>query len=258
MPTAHHSFPTPEPITLDLQVDRGTVDVVASDAAETTADISSRDADVYRVELDGGRLRIEPVRRFLHSPRVHVTVHLPTGSRLEIATASASVEVRGVIAEAKVSSASGSITVDEVVGSVELGTASGSARVRTAGGDVTFQSASGSLKVERVGGGCTARTASGSITIGRADGDIDAKSVSGAVRVGEAHTGTVELRSTSGSVGVGVRRGTLVWLDVASVSGRVVSELTGEAAPGVGESSLDLHAHSVSGSIQIGSVGPSA
>lgn len=257
MPTTQHRFPTPEPIALDVRNDRGSVDIVAADTDETTVEITSRhELDDFRVEhAEGaGRLTIEPVGRFRHSPKVAITVRLPTGSRIEVHTASASVDVRGTVGTAEVHTASGTVTLDVVEGDVEVGSASGSIRVASVAGALTFQSASGSLQADRLGGECRARTASGSISIGSAEADVAAKSVSGRVMIGSASRGTLDLHSTSGGVGVGIRKGTLVWLDVASVSGRVVSSLQGDGQPTGDETALNLHAHSVSGSITIASV----
>lgn len=257
MPTTQHRFSTPEPITLDLRNDRGSVDIVASTTTETTVEITSRhELDTFRVDYAeaASRLVIEPVGRFRHSPKVAITVHLPAGSSIEVHTASASVDARGTVGPTEVHTASGSITLDAVEGPAAIASASGSVRVASVAGSLTFQSASGSLKAEHVGGECRARSASGSITIGAAEADVAAKSVSGRVLVGAAHCGTLDLHSTSGSVGVGVRKGTLVWLDVASVSGRVVSSLYDDGDPTGDETALNLHAHSVSGSITIGSV----
>jgi DUF4097 and DUF4098 domain-containing protein YvlB len=259
VPTTHHVFPVTAPISLDLAIDRGAVQVHAVDTSEVTVDITTRhdrDALVVRFDDAAGHLEIRPERRLRHHTRSDVVVRVPKGSDVELTTASASIDVRGPVGQAAVTSASGGVDLDEVAGRCEVSTASGGIRVRDVGGDLGFQSASGSLKVERVGAECRARTASGSITIGRADAGVVAKTVSGSVRVGEARTGVLDLHATSGGIGVGVRRGTLVWLDVSSVAGRVTSDLEGgDAAPDEGEEPLTLRASSVSGAIHITSVG---
>jgi DUF4097 and DUF4098 domain-containing protein YvlB len=259
MPTTTHRFPTTVPISLHVSNDRGSVEIVATDTAETLVEITSRhEGEVCTVDFSesGRHLSIEPIGRWRpHHPRMAITVRMPRRSSIDVSTASAHVDARGPLASAHVQTASGSITLDEVAGEVEARSASGGVKVGTAGGGITFNSASGSLRADRVGGECEARTASGSITIGTAEAGVSAKSVSGSVKVGEARTGTLDLHATSGSIGVGIRRGTLVWLDVASVSGRVTSNLADDAGPAGNESALNVHAHSVSGSIQIASVG---
>ena len=60
---------------------------------------------------------------------------------------------------------------------------------------------------------------------------MSAVSVSGAVTVRDAARGEVICKSTSGNVAVGVRKGTLVWLDLTTVSGRTTSGLSPDEAP---------------------------
>jgi DUF4097 and DUF4098 domain-containing protein YvlB len=262
MPTTHHSFATPEPITLRLTSNRGTVEIVAADTSETTVDITGPHEDppvVVEISRDGRTVTVEPRRRLGLHDRLAMTVRLPAGSKLNIHTASADVEVQGSVAEARIQTASGTIRVDQVQGASELHTASGSVRIGSAGGAVGFQSASGSLHVDRAGAGCSARTASGSVAVDVTDGDVSATTVSGRIEVGEAHRGALDLRATSGSVGVGVRQGTLVQYEVSSVSGRVQSTLHSEDPPTRKDAaSLSVRARTVSGSISFSSVSSGA
>ena len=262
MPTAtQERFPTPSPITLRLRNPAGSIEVVASESSETTVDITSRQDDAAVVQLsgDGRTLTIEPRQRRLHRHGIDMVVHLPAGSDLRIHSAAAEVRIRGSVGDVEVDNAAGRVHIEQAEGAVELGSASGSAKVGRAGGPLSFRSASGSLDVERVGGACTARTASGSLAIGLADDDVAAHTVSGSVVVREAHRGTVDVESTSGRVAVGVRRGTLAWLDVSSVAGRTSSNLAAEDAGSVGEGAvLTVRARSVSGSVEVTSTGTSA
>ena len=52
---------------------------------------------------------------------------------------------------------------------------------------------------------------------------MSAVSASGDVTVRDAARGEVICKSTSGDVAIGVRKGTLVWLDLTTVSGRTTS-----------------------------------
>ncbi len=246
-----HRFPTPAPIDLYVESAAGSVDVFADAQGETTVDIGGRFPEEVAVELSGQRLTIRPRRRRLRHQRLDITVHLPAGSTVEAVTAAAGVTVRGPIASLEATAASASVSAEDVTGAVSVGSASGSLRAGTVGGPLSFRSASGSLRADKVGGECTASSASGSITIGVVDDDVAASSVSGAVAVREAHRGTVELSATSGSVEVGVRRGTVAWLDVSSVGGRVRSDLTDEGAPTSGAAALTVRARSVSGHVAV-------
>ncbi len=255
-----HRFPTPQPIHLHVEHAAGGIDVAADAEGETTVEITGPNEDLFSVEMssDGRRLSIRPRRRhWLRSYRIGISVHLPAGSEVDVATASGALRVNGPVAALDITSASGSISVDQVTGRLEAKTASGTVRAGTVNGTLAFRSASGSLSVDRVGHRCEATTASGSITIGVADGDVEATSVSGRVAVREAHRGTVDVSATSGGVDVGVRRGTLAWLDVSSVSGRTSSALVAEGdAPKGGNPALTVRARSVSGSVSVVSAGP--
>ncbi|MDP1819589.1 MAG: DUF4097 family beta strand repeat-containing protein [Acidimicrobiales bacterium] len=259
MPTATHRFATPEPITLRLRNHAGSVEILASETDETVVEVTGHPDEPATVELsaDSRTLVVEPERgRRIHRHRLDMVVRLPAGSLVHAHTAAASVEVRGRIAEFDAATASGRVSAEEVAGRAEVSTASGSVRFGRVGGSASFQSASGSLEVEHVGQACTARTASGSVQIGLADGDVAATTVSGTVAVREVHRGIVDVSSTSGRVDVGVRRGTLVWLDVSSVAGRTRSDLAPEDGAGGGAgSTLSLRAHSVSGAVTVSPTG---
>jgi hypothetical protein len=256
-----HRFPTPSPIDLHVENAAGSIDVHADATGETTVDISTRVPEhevVVELSGDGKRLTIKPRRRHrLRGFRMDITVHLPAGSRVDATTAAARLAVRGEVASLSVQSASASIDADRVTGAVDVQSASGTVRLGTVDGPLTFTSASGSLRAERVGGSCEASTASGSITIGAAGDDVAASSVSGSVAVREAHRGTVDVSATSGSVEVGVRRGTVAWLDVHSMTGRTRSDLVAEdGAPASGGEVLTVRAKSVSGSVAVVPAGP--
>jgi hypothetical protein len=63
----------------------------------------------------------------------------------------------------------------------------------------------------------------------------------------------VELKSASGDIRVGIRRGSRVWLDVRSLSGDADSELDVGDAPVDEEGPLvELTAMSMSGDIRVG------
>ena len=82
---------------------------------------------------------------------------------------------------------------------------------------------------------CTARTASGAVDVGWAGDLVSAVSASGDVTVRDAARGEVICKSTSGDIAVGVRKGTLVWLDLTTVSGRTTSSLQPDDAPDGGK-----------------------
>jgi DUF4097 and DUF4098 domain-containing protein YvlB len=256
VPTTTHRFTTPQPIAVDIRNPRGAIELVAGDTSETCVDVTSRhddlDADV-RLDAGGTSLFVEIPRRLFKQPRVTVTVTVPRGSHATIDAASASISVRGPMAGLQMSSASGSIQAEEVHGPVRARTASGSVRLGEVHGTLDVRAVSGSVRVARVDDVAAVRVVSGSIEVGSAGTDLRATAVSGSIHVLDARRGTIELTSTSGGVTVGVRRGTLVWLDLSSVSGRTQSDLAADGAVPIGdEELLKLTARSVSGGIRVG------
>jgi hypothetical protein len=151
------------------------------------------------------------------------------------------------------------MSVEQVEADCQAQSASGDVALGTIGGTVSLKSASGDLRVARAGGRCSARTASGAVDVGWAGDRVDAVSASGDVTVRDAARGEVICRSTSGDVVIGVRRGTLVWLDLSTVSGRTISSLTPDGAPDGGtDEVLTVKAATVSGNITIAPSGASA
>jgi len=264
MPTETFHFPTEGPVHLRVRNNRGTVEVIADDVSETLVTVSGRhDVSVVRVSAsdDGREVAVEVPRSWRPGghPRFDITVRLPLRSSVDLGTASASVNTRGVLAAADAKTASGALSIEQVEGDCRAGSASGGIELGTIGGTASLKSASGDLRVARVGGGCTARTASGAVDVGWAGDAVNAVSASGDVTVRDAARGEVICKSTSGDIAVGVRKGTLVWLDLTTVSGRTTSSLQPDSTPGGGkEEVLTLKATTVSGDITISPSGARA
>jgi DUF4097 and DUF4098 domain-containing protein YvlB len=257
MPTETHRFPAPGPIGLRVRNARGTVLVTADDTSETVVDVSGRhDVGNVRVSAseDGRQVSVEVPRTWRPGgpPRFDITVRVPAGSSVDLGAASASIATRGVLTAAEAKSASGTISIEQVEGDCRAHSASGDVELGTIGGTVTLKTASGDQRVARVGGRCTARTASGSIDVGWAGDLVHAVSASGAVTVRDAARGEVSCKSTSGDIAIGVRKGTRVWLDLSTVSGRTTSNLRPDDPPGGDDDQvLTVKAITVSGDITI-------
>ncbi len=257
-------FPATGTAGLRVRNGRGTVLVTAGDVTETVVEVSGRhDVSSVRVSAsdDGRQISVEVPRTWRPGgpPRFDITVRIPAGSWVDIGTASASIATRGVLATAEAKSASGTISIEQVDGDCRGHSASGQVELGTIGGAVSLKTASGDQRVARVGGRCTARTASGSIDVGWAGDLVSAVSASGDVTVRDAARGEVSCKSTSGDIAIGVRKGTLVWLDLSTVSGRTTSNLQPDDAASKGtEEVLTVKASTVSGDITISSSGAGA
>ena len=135
-----HRFPTDGPLHLHLRSGRGTVQVIAEELTEATVDIVGRDSGQVRVGLssDGRVLDVDVarLRRLGSPPRLDITVRIPSGSTVDLSTASASLITRGPLAKADVKTASGEVSIEQVDGDCHADAASGDIALGTVGGAV--------------------------------------------------------------------------------------------------------------------------
>jgi len=98
------------------------------------------------------------------------------------------------------------------------------------------------------------RTVSGDVTVGTVAGELSMATTSGDVEVKAVVSGDVRVQTVSGDVQVGIASGTRVWVDAASVSGDLESELGLEDAHESGTSELEvvpLRVKTVSGDVSL-------
>ena len=138
--------------------------------------------------------------RFVRRNGVIVRIALPRGSDVEVATASANVELNGSLGAVSVKTASGEVTADDV-DDLRAKTASGDIEVGTVGGDLRMHTASGDLRCVRVDGRSSVTTTSGDAEIGSTGGAIEVRATSGDVRLGEV-SGEARVVAVSGDVHV--------------------------------------------------------
>lgn len=115
---------------------------------------------------------------------------------------------------------------------------------------------SGDLTVGRAGGSLLGRAVSGDVRIGSLSGSLTLSTTSGDVDVRSVEAGEVRVETVSGDVRLGVSRGTRVWIDAASVSGELDSELDVDDREPEGDRSgvggvVPLRVKSVSGDVSI-------
>ena len=118
------TFDTPHPVRLDVQNEAGLVTVVASTRDTTdvvvSADSPAADELVERtvVECRHDHVVVKVPRQgkgFFRRAGVTVVVNLPERSDITVVTASADVDVTGLIGSADFTTASGDVTTDDVV-----------------------------------------------------------------------------------------------------------------------------------------------
>jgi DUF4097 and DUF4098 domain-containing protein YvlB len=279
MPT----FDTPRPIAATVDVYVGDVRITAGDRRDTTVEVRPtdphRDADVRvaeqtRVEYADDRLLVKSPRpralgMFNSRPgSIDVQIALPAGSHLRGDAGVGSFHCEGTLGEVKIKTATGDVRLDHAAtldlhtssGAVVLGTVAGSARITTASGalrigtvgaDATVKNSNGETRIGTAGGDLKVSAANGDILVDQAHAGVTAATASGSVRIGAVSRGTVSLRTASGSLEVGVVRGTPAYLDLHTSFGRVRNDLTSTGAPGTGEQSVEVKARTSFGDIVV-------
>lgn len=203
-------------------------------------------ADQTRIEMFGDRLVVRAPKTLpLRHVPLALTVRAPAGSGLEVRTASARIAVTGDLANGDLATTSGDIEVDNCDGPLTARTGAGSLTVSQAASGMQVRSGSGDVLVGGLAGSSTVVTGTGSVRVQTLDGTLTARTGSGDVTVADAGSGEVNLKAGSGSVQIGVRSQTLAEVELSSGTGDVSSELeVAEAAP---EDPVALHVRARTG-----------
>jgi DUF4097 and DUF4098 domain-containing protein YvlB len=259
----NRTFDTPGSPSIRVRIPSGKVSISAAVSDETVVDVEvfdgSRPVDGgVKVEMrgsGGGQTVIVEATdgRFQWRRREYrVSIRCPERSNLELKTASAEIEGRGRLGSLDVTTASGDVRFERLDGDVRAVTASGHLQIDEAGSQVHSRGASGDITIGRAAGPVDLARASGDIRIRRAVDTVKGRTVSGGLDVEAAGGGSVLFDTVSGDVSVGVMPGVDVWLDLQSLSGNTVSELTPTEGPqGSTSSTIEVRLKSVSGDLRV-------
>lgn len=255
-------FETPGPLTLDIRVPSGEIEIEAIEGTETVVELSASPEleEEARIELrprrDGHELHIvvEKRSRFFGGGRdeVRVQVAAPRGADVEVATASADTEGRGEFGKVDVNTASGDVSFDKATGDVSINSASGDLKMEAIGGGLTVNTASGDVDLGRLGGEGKIRSASGDVQLEEAEASLKVQTASGDVQVESVREGNVVLQTASGDIEVGIKKGSKLWIDAKSMSGETTSDLEiGDAPPDGDGPMVEVRATAMSGDITV-------
>ncbi|MBV2353922.1 DUF4097 family beta strand repeat protein [Streptomyces sp. J2-1] len=273
------AFTTPGPVSVNAQVYAGSIRFAAADRADTVVTALPRDpkrdqdvraADQTEVSYTNGVLTVRTPKAglFGRTGTVDVTVDLPAGSAVEVSGSWAQVVGEGPLGEVRGKTTSGdmrfettgplqltvshgSVSVERVEGAAEITSSTGNIRVGTVDGPAVLKNSHGSTSVGAVTGELRVSGANGGIDVARAESSVLGTTTHGHLRVTEVVSGTVELKTSNGSIEVGVREGVAAWLDVSSTRGQVRNTLTASGAPEQSEGSVRVHARTSWGNIDV-------
>ena len=274
-------FATPTPIDLAIDLQVGSIEVVASERADTLVTVAPtnpskavdrKGAENTKVDFDGERLTvIGPKARisfFGPTESVEVKVELPQGSRLSAEVAAGSLRAVGDLGAVRIKSSMGPVeldttgdlwvraghgnaTVGTVLGNLDMTADHGQIRIGTVVGDAALKASHGSIMVRESGTDLDAKLSYGDLDVERSLGGVSAKTAYGSITVHEVSSGAIQVESGYGQITLGVRRGVPAWLDLSSKDGHVRNELTPESAPDETEESVTVRARTRYGDIAI-------
>ncbi len=261
------TFTTPGEVTLDVSLPTGRIDIATAtgDTTEVELDIRGDDEaqealDDARIELREGRgghevvVKVEDRRwaRFWRQLDIRLEIRTPEGANLRVSTASGDLRAHGKFGWFKGEVASGDIEIDELAGDAKAKAASGNVRLDLVGGSAVVNTASGDARLGRIDGEAVVKTASGDVLIGDAGADITVATASGDQRIDAVTAGSVDLKSASGDIRIGIREGSNLWVDARAMSGELSSELAlGDEPPAEDAPLVELRAASMSGDIEV-------
>jgi hypothetical protein len=249
------TFSTPGPVRLDIEMPAGEIEIATEDTEETHVVLES-DSRNEQVQEMVAAARIESNRRGdvfhvnvqvrtrhgvwisfsggpdirLGTPEMKLRVVCPPGAELDVKTKSADLAAHGEYGDIDIKTASGDLSVENTR-NVQVKTASGDVHLETIAGTLDIKSVSGDVHVASVAGNAVFQVVSGDVFVHDAGGSISANSVSGDQRYEAVVNGRVEVRAVSGDIGVGIRRGSRVFIDANTVSGSTSSEFELSDAP---------------------------
>jgi DUF4097 and DUF4098 domain-containing protein YvlB len=269
------TFATPRQLDVTVKLQRGDVEVETADVQEATVELTGAtdrardqieraeikltdrgDHDELIVDADpddfgwsAGRVKLS-ISFDGRRDKLRVRIRVPHGTSLRTETGSAELRATGRYSNLDTRAAAGDISIDEVERNAVVKVASGDVRITSVGGSLKAQTAAGDIRVGPVGGDAEVKSAAGDVSIGEVGGSVSASSASGDLRVGSVTEGKVELKSMSGDMLVGVRRGSRVWMDVKTITGDASSDLDASDDDGQGPL-VELKATAMSGDIRI-------
>ncbi|MBA3233794.1 MAG: DUF4097 family beta strand repeat protein [Propionibacteriales bacterium] len=273
-----HTFHTPIPVNLKVELWQGDVRVDAELTDTTTIELEPMRGDSAaqelidhaKVEQRGDEILVLMPKMksglFRSRGEVRAIITLPLHSSAKIETGSADIETHGVLGDLSVSSGSGDVSLEHGnkvqvrtgSGDVTIGTAdddcdikcgSADVTVETLGSDADIIAGSGNVVLGAVGGSLKIKTGSGDIVIKSAGAGVDAMAGSGDLFVRRIQHGRLKAKTGSGDISVGVAEGTAAYLDVMTVTGDVRSSLDASDAPGDGDLTVELILQSGSGDV---------
>ena len=216
---------------VEIENPAGSVTVIGWDQAEihVKGRLSDR-AEGLTFETHGSRTEIEvEVHGHPHGARSDLEVYVPAGSRVEIDSFAADIDVRGVSGRVRAETINGSITVEGSAEVVEIESVNGNLEISGPARRVQAESVNGNVIIEGVSGDLEASTVNGKLTVdGGSFEHAQLDIVNGEVRFQGALSphATLEIETVSGSVYLILPADVAADFSIASFSGDIENDLS--------------------------------
>jgi hypothetical protein len=278
-------FETAQPITITVEVFLGSVEIIASDRADTVVEVRPsnaakkedvRAAQETEVDFAAGHLTVKgpggwkmyTLPRAWHTPSIDVTIEVPTGSGVHatgnlcrfLATGElGQCELKNSLGDLQLEKAgplelrtsSGNIMVNEVVGRANVTSGNGTVQIGEINGSAVVKNSNGDTTIREVAGDLQVNTANGNITVERPRGSVIAKAASGSIRIFDASSGTIRLETAAGQLDIGIHPGVAAYLDLNAKYGTLQNLLDTADHPAQNEETVHVYARSSYGNIVI-------
>lgn len=258
MSSIERTFPMSDHAGVDVKLAGGDVDVRPGEEDSIGVRVVGSERVLENVEIvDAGgvvTVRTGTGRRSWSRRGVDVFLTVPPGCDVAVATSSGDVRVTADVADTGITVGSGDVHLGRAEGRVEVKAASGSVVVDQIDGAFSLTSVSGDVVINTARGDGSVATASGDVAIGLAAGSVTIGTVSGDTDVERFEGPSLDVKSVSGDIGIGLSPGLSIDADVTTGSGSI-RNLIEPASPGASRSPATLRARSVSGDVTLRSAG---
>jgi len=275
-------FESLAPISVSVEI-VGDVRITASDRTDTVVDVRPHDpakasdvkaAQETRVEYADGALAVTTPKHWTRytpfggAEAVDVTIEVPTGSSLDVASGMGDLHTEGELGRCQLKtgmgrirldqtgdleadSGYGDISVDRATGDAMVTTGSGHVRIGAVDGSLTVRNANGDTAVGETTGEARVRAANGDVVIDRAHTSVTARTANGNLRVRDVSHGSIDLQTAAGELEIGIHEGTAAWLDLTSKYGLVRNSLDAADGPASDDGTVQVRGRTSAGNILV-------
>lgn len=198
----------------------------------------------------GGLLSI-----FGRGPRIDYQLAVPRATKAQLINRTGRVEVAALAGPVDIDVRTGRIVVGDIGGDVTVTSRTGSVQIEAIEGSLAVESRTGKLDISRCKGDVSVRAKTGSLRIEEVGGRLRVETTTGSIRYDGKVRDSFDIHVTTGSIFLAVDPDSLFFLDAATTTGSVRSDLPLRRAPDIASSGESggptVRIRATTGSIQV-------